>query len=157
MKLYTARTIDFSAVTLHFGFTNAFFSVVNGNRCHTKQSLFDEWHAALRMYDNPDKNWDAFDDSLNQMFDSLETTEIVILVTSADSILEDLPPDERPRQVKILLDTLSRTTGEGMFVNEPDRLDLERAGVFLIADHGRAAQLDHLIQSTGVVVPEFTR
>ena len=150
MKIFTARTVDLGAVMTRLGFRNPFMAIVNGNWCLSLQSLFDEWHASLRWPYNPDKNWDAFNDSLGGTSDALPTTEVIIVVASADKLLADMPVEERIRNVKILLEILSEMTGE--YDLNPD---LARAGVLFVADTGCEDRLNRLFESSGFTIAQF--
>ena len=74
---------------------------VDGRRCRTKAALLDEFARALEFAPHFGRNWDAFEDCLNDL-SWLEADGYVIVVTSAHAVLAREEPDEYETFVSIL-------------------------------------------------------
>ena len=74
---------------------------VDGRRCRTKAALLDEFARALEFPPQFGRNWDAFEDCLNDL-SWLEADGYVIVVTSAHAVLAREEPEEYETFVSIL-------------------------------------------------------
>lgn len=95
--------------------------VVRGERCVTKELLFEEWSTALDFPEYFGRNWDALDEVLSDMmvlnFGGLgsywndgpgidQARMLIVLVSNAACLLRD----ESPRDLKILVEVLGRAS-----------------------------------------------
>jgi RNAse (barnase) inhibitor barstar len=87
--------------------------VIRGSRCRTRAGLFDEWARALRFPAHFGRNWDAFYDALADRARE-RPTPLSVLVTDADELLIDEPPE----QLTLLLDA-ARDAATGRLLGEP--------------------------------------
>jgi hypothetical protein len=74
---------------------------VDGRRCRTKAGLLDEFARTLEFAAHFGRNWDAFEDCLNDL-SWLEAEGYVIVVTSAHAVLAREEPEEYETFVSIL-------------------------------------------------------
>ncbi len=66
--------------------------ILRGNRCLTKESLFQEFAAALQFPYYFGNNWDAFDECISDLGGQSET-KYVLFITNFDKILKDYSKD----------------------------------------------------------------
>lgn len=66
--------------------------IIRGDRCPTKDRLFQEWAAALQFPYYFGNNWDAWDECLADL-DWLPATQYVFFVTNVDALLSDTGND----------------------------------------------------------------
>lgn len=66
--------------------------IIQGGHCHTPQTLFQEWSAALQFPYYFGHNWNAFDECLTDL-EWLPGSCYVFIVTCIDSVLPDLDRD----------------------------------------------------------------
>jgi len=75
---------------------------IRGNKSRTKQSLFDEFAAALQFPCYFGENWDAFDECINDL-EWLCAEAYVLLIVNSTHLLEGEPAE----QVDLFLQTLA--------------------------------------------------
>jgi RNAse (barnase) inhibitor barstar len=74
---------------------------VDGRRCRTKAALLDEFARALELPTHFGRNWDAFEDCLNDL-GWLPADGYVIVVASAHAVLAREGPEEYDTIISIL-------------------------------------------------------
>lgn len=67
-------------------FPRLFVTVISGKSCRTKQSLFRRFAEALKFPDYFGKNWDAFEECVNDL-DWLGAHGFVVIVSDAEALL----------------------------------------------------------------------
>src|SRR6266571_4182253 len=67
---------------------------LDGRRCRTKRSLFEEWSTALEFPAYFGHNWDAFNDCFRDLVDrSAPVSPVVLRIDHAAAVLADADPD----------------------------------------------------------------
>jgi hypothetical protein len=136
--------------------------VVRGERCVTKELLFEEWSRALDFPDYFGRNWDALDEVLSDMmvlnFGGLgsywadgpsidQARTLVVLVSNAACLLRDEPP----RDFKILVEVLERAAlGSGFALVLGEVPDLTTLRVVFQCEPETADALLRKLRGAGV-------
>lgn len=76
--------------------------VLRGEKCRTKQEFLDEVAAAFQFPYYFGKNWDAFDECINDLGDWLPAHNYLALVTNAEELLFEEPFKEFETLTRIL-------------------------------------------------------
>ncbi|MER7708319.1 barstar family protein [Kitasatospora sp. NPDC097605] len=95
--------------------------LVRGDHCRAKAALFAEWAQALTFPGYFGHNWDAFEECLTDVLHppGAETaTRLLVLVTAADALLADEPPD----QLALLLAILDAAAATTLTTDSPLRV-----------------------------------
>ena len=96
-----------------------FVAVVDGRRGRTKLALIDEFGLALCFPSGVGRNWDAFEEVLNDL-EWLPASGYVIVVTHADELLADEPDAEYHKLIDILTTTGKEwATGDDGYAQPP--------------------------------------
>ncbi len=74
---------------------------IRGSKCRTKSALFDEVTAALQFPEYFGDNWDAFEESLNDL-EWLPGDSYILLITNSHHLLDKEPADQLHTFLKIL-------------------------------------------------------
>ncbi|MFB6893463.1 barstar family protein [Kitasatospora sp. NPDC056327] len=86
--------------------------LVRGVNCRTAPALFTEWAHALSFPGYFGRNWDAFEECLNDVLHPPGTgpaVPLLVLVTDADALLADEPPHQLATLLAVL-DTSAAAT-----------------------------------------------
>jgi hypothetical protein len=82
--------------------------VVRGDRCATRDALFDEWAAALQFPLDSPSSWNAFDDDMGDL-SWMKSGSVIIFVARADTLLEAVEADY---DVQVVLEILRKAVTE---------------------------------------------
>lgn len=140
------RAIDNFMLALKANDQQAVVRIIRGRRCSTKESLLQEWAAALQFPYYFGHGWDSFDECITDL-DWLPGECYVFVVTDVEQILPDHPPD-----FDIFVDILANASREWRI---PNRYNVgEPVAAFNVVFHAEANAADKAfarLQAAGVV------
>lgn len=103
--------------------------ILRGKRCSTKQTLFQEWAAALQFPYYFGENWDAFDECITDL-EWLPARGYVFAITLTDLLLRDADED-----LQVLVRLLEKASAEWATPQENDQESQRQAVPFHILFH----------------------